>query len=267
MEHPLSGSFREDVALALKGTVRRAGDIIMDYYHRGFEIETKADASPVTRADQDAESLILGELANLAPGIPVIAEEEVAAGRVPEIKDTFFLVDALDGTREFINMRREFTVNIGLIHNKEPVLGVVFAPALDQLYFAWSAGNACRENGGGGAQLIHARSTPEQPVIVASRSHRNRETQSFIDRFSGSETISAGSSLKFCLLASGKADIYPRFAPTSEWDTAAAHAILAHAGGHMRRLDGTAFLYGKTKERYLNPGFMAWGGGDMPKML
>ncbi|HHK73887.1 MAG TPA: hypothetical protein ENJ57_01840 [Rhizobiales bacterium] len=127
------------MTLALQDTVRQAGDVIMDYFRRGFEVEKKADDSPVTRADQDAEQLILKALARLAPELPVIAEEEAAAGRLPEIGEAFFLVDALDGTREFINKRREFTVNIGLVENKTPVLGIVYAPALDELYYAWGA--------------------------------------------------------------------------------------------------------------------------------
>ena len=252
------------MTLALQDTVRQAGDVIMDYFRRGFEVEKKADDSPVTRADQDAEQLILKALARLAPELPVIAEEEAAAGRLPEIGEAFFLVDALDGTREFINKRREFTVNIGLVENKTPVLGIVYAPALDELYYAWGAGDAYQQGADGERKRLAVRSNSDAPVIIASRSHRNPQTQSFIDSHVQAETITAGSSLKFCLLAAGKADIYPRFAPTSEWDTAAGHAILSHAGGHMRRLDGSPFLYGKTAARYLNPGFMAWGDGDMP---
>ncbi len=264
MKSRLSASFREDAALALNETARRAGRTIMDYFENGFVVEKKADASPVTRADQDAEQLILKALAKLAPDIPVIAEEEAAAGRLPAIGDVFFLVDALDGTREFINKRTEFTVNIGLIENNEPVLGVVYAPALDRLFYAFEAGRAYQQGGAGEAEAIHARPAPDAPVIIASRSHRDAQTQEFIDSFARAETLNAGSSLKFCLLACGEADIYPRFAPTSEWDTAAGHAVLRHAGGHMRRLDGAPFLYGKTGASYLNPGFMAWGRGEMP---
>ncbi len=264
MKSRLPASFRKDATLALTGAARRAGRLIMDYFENGFVVEKKADASPVTRADQDAEQLIIEALAKLAPDIPVIAEEEAAAGRLPAIGDVFFLVDALDGTREFISKRTEFTVNIGLIEKHEPVLGVVYAPALDRLFYAFETGKAFQQSGTGKALPIHVRPAPDAPVIIASRSHRDAQTQEFIDSFARAETLSAGSSLKFCLLASGEADIYPRFAPTSEWDTAAGHAVLRHAGGHMRRLDGGPFLYGKTGARYLNPGFMAWGRGKMP---
>lgn len=255
---------------ALIPVVLAAGAVEMGYYNGEIVTETKADSSPVTAADRDAETLILQALSRLAPGIPVIAEEAVAAGSVPEIGNVFFLVDPLDGTREFINKRDEFTVNIALIEDGVPTLGIVYAPALSALYLTDGPGRAveaCVAPVLEGAQAppfeltrIEARfPDPAALVAVASRSHSTPETESLLARYPVAARRNAGSSLKFCLLARGEADIYPRLGPTSEWDIAAGHAILAAAGGSVTKLDGAPLRYGKREARFLNPHFIAWG--------
>lgn len=243
-----------------------AGRAVMAVYATDFAAATKADASPVTAADQAAEAIILARLRKDLPGVPCVAEEEVAAGRVPDIGNgPFILVDPLDGTREFISRNGDFTVNIALVKDGVPVIGVVYAPARDMLYGGRpGAAYAIPTADGriaGERRPIRVR-TPRAPLaIVASRSHLTPETAEFIERFPGAETVSVGSSLKFCLLASGEADLYPRFGRTMEWDTAAGDAVLRAAGGRVRRPDGSAFLYGKRNQAddadFANPHFVA----------
>jgi len=236
----------------------RAGAVILEHYREGVAVRAKADASPVTVADEAAEAVILAGLAELTPEIPVVAEETVAGGHVPELDEQpFWLVDPLDGTKEFLSRNGEFTVNIALIEGPEPVLGVVLAPALGQVW--WGAqGHGAMTRNGGAAHVIAVRRWPAAGgVAVASRSHSDAETEAFLDREGVAERISAGSSLKFCLVAEGKADIYPRFGPTMEWDTAAGHAVLAAAGGRVTTRNGEAFLY--RKPGFRNPGFIARG--------
>ena len=243
----------EIVALA-----ERAGAVILEHYREGVEVRAKADASPVTIADEAAEAVILARLAELTPEIPVVAEETVAGGHVPELGDgRFWLVDPLDGTKEFLSRNGEFTVNIALVEQQAPVLGVVLAPALDKVW--WGAlGQGAMTRNGGPARAIAVRRRPASgAVAVASRSHSDAETEDFLDREGIAERISAGSSLKFCLVAEGKADIYPRFGPTMEWDTAAGHAVLSAAGGRVTTRDGAPFLY--RKPGFRNPGFIARG--------
>ena len=246
-------------------SAQRAGGAIMAVYAKGFDVRDKADASPVTMADEAAERIILEDLAEIAPGVPVVAEESVAGGKVPVVAERFFLVDPLDGTKEFISHRDEFTVNIALIENGEPVLGVVLAPARRELFWgdvrAGRAGHLDAEPDGTmplmGAPL-RARSAPPQGLVaVASRSHRSPETETFLANYPVSEFRSIGSSLKFCLLAAGQADIYPRLGPTMEWDTAAGQAVLVAAGGRVTTLEGEPFRYGKPGFR--NGHFVAWG--------
>lgn len=262
---PLSQSRRKQLCDDLIPVARRAGAIVMHHYHKGVTVEVKSDSSPVTAADREAEAMILVELAQLAPDIPVISEEAAAEGKLPEAGEQFFLVDALDGTKEFIRGGRDFTVNIALIENQVPVLGVIFTPIPDRMFYSWAPGMAFQSTKSAAALPLQVRPRPQSPVIIASRSHRDAATQDYIEGFGSPELISAGSSLKFCLVAAGEADIYPRFAPTCEWDTGAGHAILLHAGGQMRRLDGDDFLYGKQQRAFLNPGFLAWGGGAPPR--
>ena len=246
-------------------TAQRAGGAIMAVYATDFSVRNKADASPVTEADEAAEKIILDELAKLAPDIPVVAEEAVAAGRVPVIAQRFFLVDPLDGTREFVSHRDEFTVNIALIESAQPVLGVVYAPARHELYWgdvkAAQAGFLGSDPDGTmpskGVAISARRAPAEGLTAVASRSHGTPETDAFLAQYPVKEFRSVGSSLKFCLVASGEADVYPRAGTTMEWDTAAGHAVLAAAGGRVTGLDGEPFTYGKPGFR--NGNFVAWG--------
>jgi 3'(2'), 5'-bisphosphate nucleotidase len=235
----------------------RAGHEILRVYHGEFEVRDKADFSPVTDADERAEQLILERLAASAPGIPVIAEESVAAGRIPDIGDgPFILVDPLDGTKEFVSRNGEFTVNIALIEDGRPVLGVVHLPVLGETYWTRGDGEAWRERRAERAR-IHCRVPGDELVAVASRSHGNPETDAYLARFPIKERISAGSSLKFCRIAEGVADIYPRIGRTMEWDIAAGHAVLAAAGGRVTTLDGLPLGYGKPG--FENPPIVARG--------
>jgi 3'(2'), 5'-bisphosphate nucleotidase len=246
-------------------TAQRAGGAIMAVYATDLAVRDKADASPVTVADEAAEKMILQDLANIAPEIPVVAEESVAAGRVPVVADRFFLVDPLDGTKEFISRRDEFTVNIALIENGEPVLGVVFAPARRELYWgdvrAGRAGHIGSDPDGTMPSLgsaIAARLAPPRGLVaVASRSHRTPETDAFLANYPVTEFKSIGSSLKFCLIAAGEADLYPRIGTTMEWDTAAGQAVLMAAGGRVTTLEGAPFRYGKPG--FKNGNFVARG--------
>jgi 3'(2'), 5'-bisphosphate nucleotidase len=246
-------------------TAQRAGGAIMAVYATDFTVQSKADASPVTLADEAAEKIILADLAAIAPAIPVVAEEAVAAGKVPVIAERFFLVDPLDGTKEFVGRRDEFTVNVALVENGAPLLGVVYAPARHELYWGdVSTGKAGRIDADPDGTMpslgnpIAARPAPARGLTaVASRSHRTPETDAFLASFPVTEYRSIGSSLKFCLVAAGEADIYPRLGTTMEWDTAAGHAVLAAAGGRMTGLEGEPFRYGKPGFR--NGNFVARG--------
>jgi len=246
-------------------TAQRAGGAIMAVYATDFAVRDKADTSPVTAADEAAEKIILADLAAIAPAIPVVAEEAVAAGKVPIVADRFFLVDPLDGTREFVSRRDEFTVNVALIEAGKPVLGVVFAPARRELYWgdvrAGKAGHIDADPDGtmpSMGNMIAVRQAPAAGLTaVASRSHRTPETDTLLANYPVTEFRSIGSSLKFCLVAAGEADIYPRVGTTMEWDTAAGHAVLAAAGGSVTGLDGEPFVYGKPGFR--NGNFIARG--------
>jgi 3'(2'), 5'-bisphosphate nucleotidase len=243
---------------------REAGDAILTIVRRGFEVEAKRDSSPVTEADRAAELVILAALARAAPGIPVIAEEEVAAGRIPAHDDTYFLVDPLDGTKEFIRGGDDYTVNIGLIERGVPRLGVVFAPATGRIHGGCVGAGAWLDEGHG-RNAIQTRARGEQVTAVASKSHLNQATIDYLEAAVGTcGYISVGSSLKFCIVAEGKADIYPRAAPTSEWDTAAGHAVLLAAGGLVDGTDGSALGYGKPA--FLNRAFVATSGWKPPRL-
>ncbi len=248
-----------------------AGREILSVYATPFSVETKDDASPVTEADARGEEIILRHLATLAPDVPVVAEESVAAGRVPAIASRFFLVDPLDGTKEFIQRNGEFTVNIGLIENGVPVAGVVYAPALGRLFAgegAWAVSAGVVDGVLGPLEPISVRPRPDGGLtVVGSRSHGSAETDAYVRRFPVAQYRSAGSSLKFCLVASGEADLYPRFGRTMEWDTAAGDAVLRAAGGIMVRPDGSPFLYGKCGQRddcdFANTYFVAASPGAL----
>ncbi len=245
-----------------------AGKEILDIYHAGPNVTFKTDASPVTEADERAEAIILEGIAKAFPGIPVVAEESVAAGRIPNIDGkAFFLVDPLDGTKEFVNKRDDFTVNIALIENGTPVAGVVYAPAKG---VAWAGGDGRIEKllidgdfNVRSREGIRCRKPTGDLTAVASRSHNSPETEAFLTEKGITSIKSVGSSLKFCLVAEGEADVYPRFGRTMEWDTAAGDAVLRAAGGMTVDLDGNPFRYGKTRQAhdsdFANGHFIAWG--------
>lgn len=252
--------------LALARIAYDAGEIILRHYAEEIVSHNKDDHTPVTAADVEAEKFILARLHHLVPGVPVVAEEEVAAGKTPKANGRFFLVDPLDGTKEFINRNGEFTVNIAEIVDGKPVRGVVHAPAKERLFFGELLSGAYEIDAKPGgppdfaeARPIHARRAPLNGglVAVASRTHRDKKTDEYLRSYPVKEFITAGSSLKFCLVAAGEADLYPRHGTTMEWDTAAGHAILAAAGGSLTKLDGSPFHYGKP--RFENPHFVARG--------
>jgi 3'(2'), 5'-bisphosphate nucleotidase len=250
----------DDLATA----AREAGEAILEVVRRGFEVESKRDASPVTEADRAAELIILAALARAAPGVPVIAEEEVAAGRIPAHDETYFLVDPLDGTKEFVRGGDDYTVNIGLIEGGTPKLGVVFAPATGRLHGGCLGSGAWLDEGRG-RLAISTRKRGEAPTAVASKSHLNQATIDYLEAAVGKcDYVSVGSSLKFCIVAEGQADIYPRAAPTSEWDTAAGHAVLLAAGGLVDGPDGEPLRYGKRA--FLNRAFVATSGWKPPRL-
>lgn len=237
---------------------RRAGEEIMAVYATDFAVRGKADESPVTEADERAERLIVPALHALVPDLPVVAEEAVAAGQVPVIGNSFWLVDPLDGTREFIGRNGEFTVNIALVRDGEPVLGVVYAPALGRM-FAGARGVGAWVEDARGRRAIRCRPVPEAGLtVVASRSHGDAAAlEAFLAGRRVAAVVNAGSSLKLCLLAAGEADLYPRLGRTMEWDIAAGHAVLAAAGGRVVDLAGAPLRYGKPG--FENPHFAAWG--------
>jgi 3'(2'), 5'-bisphosphate nucleotidase len=239
---------------------REAGRVILPYYESDPIVGSKYDGSPVTAADRAAEAVIVPVLQALTPDIPVVAEEAVAAGQIPDVSGgRFWLVDPLDGTKEFIQKRGDFTVNIGLVSDGGPVLGVVHTP-VDGMLWAGAVGNgAWEEDGSGNRKPIAVRKAdPAALTVVASKSHRNPALEAYIDSLPVKESVSRGSALKFCLVARGEADVYPRTGPTMEWDTAAGHAVLLAAGGSLTTFDGKPFLYNKPEFR--NGFFIARGG-------
>lgn len=251
---------------ALVALAAEAGDVVWRHFNGECAVYVKADESPVTAADHAAEAIILRGLAEHAPGIPVVAEEEAAAGRIPEVGAHYFLVDPLDGTREFVDRGTDFTVNIGLIEHGRPTLGVIYAPARGLLVWgdvgeghAWRADRVPGETAGT-PRTIRVRACDGGPCALSSSRQINEATQAWLDHAGAGSRIGVGSSLKFALLASGEADVYPRPAPTMEWDTAAGDAILRAAGGRTLDLDGNDLAYGKPG--FLNPGFLATGGYD-----
>lgn len=251
--------------------VLAAGDAIMEIYGRGAEVRTKDDASPVTDADEAGEKILLATLSTLEPALPIVAEESMSAGEGPDrVGHAFWLVDPLDGTKEFIKRRGEFTVNVGLIVDGAPVMGVVYAPAKGVIFWGDAEDGAFLAETPGGemgeARTLAVRPAPADGLIaVASKSHRTPETDEFLDHLPVADSQSAGSSLKFCLVARGEADIYPRFGPTMEWDTAAGDAVLRAAGGAVLNPDGTVFTYGKPDFR--NGNFIARGDAELDKFI
>jgi 3'(2'), 5'-bisphosphate nucleotidase len=255
----------DDLIEALVAAAVAAGRAALDIYRAGFTVTQKADQSPVTAADHASERIILEHLARLAPTVPAVAEEAAAAGSIPEVNEEFFLVDPLDGTKEFIHRRGEFTVNIALIRRRMPALGVVYSPVGGALY----AGNVATARAfrcsypadaatAGPREALRVRAVPTAGVTaVVSRSHSTPETDAYLSHYTVSDRVSIGSSLKFCLVAAGEADLYPRLGPTMEWDTAAGHAVLAAAGGKVLAPGGEPLAYGKPGFR--NSFFIASG--------
>lgn len=243
-----------------------AGAVVMRHYEAGTDVSHKGDGSPVTAADTQAEAVILAALARFAPDIPVVAEEQAAAGIVPQGAPRFFLVDPLDGTREFVSRNGDFTVNIALIEDGVPVAGVVFAPSEGRL-FAGEGRSAfetvVRAGEIGTLHPLRVRPSPEAVTAVCSRSHGTQATWDWLARLDVADSVCRGSSLKFCLLAAGEADIYPRLGRTMEWDTAAGDAVLRAAGGLVTTLDGAPLSYDKRDqghdEDFANPHFIAYG--------
>jgi 3'(2'), 5'-bisphosphate nucleotidase len=252
----------EDAQLArllppLLDLARDAGAAILTHYRPGIEVRSKADASPLTAADEEAEEIILAGLRRLTPDIPVVSEEAFARGEIAaQAPPRFWLVDPLDGTKEFLKRNGEFTVNIALVDDGRPRLGVVGAPAMSLTYAGAGRGSAGEWRDGSHRPIAVRPAPAEGLTIVASRSHGDAEA---LDRFLAGRGVAAtrqaGSSLKFCLVAAGEADLYPRFGRTMEWDTAAGQAILAAAGGRVRTLDGAELRYGKPG--FENPHFIA----------
>ncbi|MEX0283966.1 MAG: 3'(2'),5'-bisphosphate nucleotidase CysQ [Paracoccaceae bacterium] len=243
-----------------------AGDKIMEIYGaEDFEVKTKSDQSPVTEADEAADALISAGLRDAFPDITLVTEEQAASHA--ERAETFLIVDPLDGTKEFVHRRGDFTVNIALVENGVPTRGVVYAPAKDRMFFTLADGSAVEESGPfdkdavGQTRAISV-SDPDNAalMVVASKSHRDQATDDYIAKYDVRDMTSAGSSLKFCLIATGEADLYPRLGRTMEWDTAAGHAVLAGAGGVVVRFDDlTPLTYGK--DGYANPFFIASAPG------
>lgn len=267
-----------EVAAALDGdTLARiavdAGAVIQRIYDEGCDVEWKGDSSPVTLADRAAEALILERLSAIAPGLTVVAEEACEANGLPLTGTDFVLVDPLDGTREFVSRNADFTVNIAVIAKGVPVRGVVYAPARQLLFVAAGPGEAwqARVVPGGdlppvsGRQRLAIRAIPDEGMTaVTSRSHGSSATYDFLRAFNVAHLRQAGSSLKFCLIAAGEADIYPRFGRTMEWDTAAGQAVVEAAGGKVLTLDGQPLRYGKGVDGGANPDFVVYGADASP---
>jgi 3'(2'), 5'-bisphosphate nucleotidase len=267
----------KDFALAVMAAAQRAGAAIMDIYRGAPNVRYKADSSPVTDADHAAEDIVLEALLKLMPDVPVIAEEQAAAGNIPTCGPQFFLVDPLDGTKEFLKFNGEFTINIALIRDTSPVFGLIYAPDKADCYVTLHPGQAFRCE-------LHPASEPpphQDLCLVAlngeasagrpltaliSRSHPRPEALAFLRELGEPARVALGSSLKFGVLARGDADLYPRFGPTSEWDTAAGQAILEAAGGCVVTIDGQPLRYAKRDRGYENPAFIAWRrtGGPNP---
>lgn len=247
----------------LRMTAIEAGEKIMEIRSGKIDVSYKEDSSPVTLADQAAEKIILRDLREIAPEIPIVAEESASEGNIPEVTDKFWLVDPLDGTKEFIAGGTDFTVNIALIEDGKPTFGIIYTPASGDIYIARDPNTATIQKVEDGVCVgaempIHVRKADrENLTALASKSHLDDDTKAYLEELNVKDKTSAGSSLKFCVVAAGHADIYPRFGPTMEWDIAAGHAILNAAGGSVTNPDGSPFQYNKPDFR--NGAFIARG--------
>jgi len=247
----------------LTAMVARAAAAILAIHYASATRRTKSDQSPVTAADEASEALILESLAGALPNLPVVSEEMASHTAPPALGDSFIVIDPLDGTREYIAGSNEFTINLAIVSHGTPIAGIIAAPARGQLWRGVIGHGAERlqlhDGGAGQPQVIHARAWPDQgAVAVVSRSHFDADTDAFLARLAPVNRSPAGSALKFCLLAEGSADIYPRLAPTSEWDVAAGHAVLAAAGGIVTTPQGAALAYGRASHGFRVPAFVAW---------
>ncbi|HME86612.1 MAG TPA: 3'(2'),5'-bisphosphate nucleotidase CysQ [Roseiarcus sp.] len=258
-------SSRDETALFLAEAAIAAGPAVMDVYGHGDDVRAKSDGSPVTLADLRAERVICDRLARALPRAPIVAEEATASGDRVHVAERFLLVDPLDGTREFIARNDEFTINVALIEKGRPVAGAVYAPALGRLWFGGDQAFVCDAPVGAGLpnpllrRPIRVRPAPAALTALASRSHGDAETEAFLEALPIAERRSRGSSLKFCMISEGLADVYPRFGPTMEWDTAAGDAVLRAAGGVVLNLTGAPLAYGKIDCDLRNGPFVAWG--------
>ncbi len=267
-----------DLADRLLPAILSAGRLEMGYFRSAMEVKHKADASPVTAADHEAEVLLHAALLRAAPDVPVVAEEAASAGQIPLIGGRFFLVDPLDGTRSFVSGNPDFTVNVALIENGRPTFGVVYAPAHGRIYAALGPDAAIEADVAADAEVSRYRQLQSRPIrtrapdlscltAVASRNHNNAETERMLTRFQVAERRNVGSSLKFCMLARGDADLYPRLGAINEWDTAAGHAVLQAAGGTVTSFDGAELGYGNAAGGFLHPDFIAWGRATLAVQL
>lgn len=245
---------------AVVNLARDAGSKVLKIYHSDFRVGTKDDNSPLTAADLASHHCLMEGLSRLSSVYPILSEESKSVAFEERAEwETYWLLDPLDGTKEFVKRNGEFTINIALIHQNRSVLGVVYAPVLDVCYFAAENCGAFKQTVGGDYQNISVRMhAPLRPIVVGSRSHGSPESAAYLNNLGSYELRSVGSSLKFCLVAEGAADLYPRLGPTSEWDTAAAQCVVETAGGKVIDLDGNPLLY-NTKESLLNPYFLAFG--------
>ena len=265
------------LAEALLPVALAAGRVQMAHHKAGVTAQAKADRSPVTIADHQSEEIILAALAKIAPGVPVIAEESVTAGRIPSIDDgTFFLVDPLDGTKGFIRGRAEFTINIALITAGRPSFGLLYAPALADFYVTLGPDAAIAARLAPHAEVADLAACnptrlrtqvpdPHALRALTSQTHLNSATQHFLDGYNVADRKAVSSSLKFGLIARGEADLYTRVGPTSEWDTAAGHAVLEAAGGSVTTLDGGPLTYGNRDRKFVNPDFVASARQPLPR--
>jgi 3'(2'), 5'-bisphosphate nucleotidase len=243
----------------IEGIVRRAGVKILDVYHSDFAVTQKNDLSPLTEADLIAHKLIEYELKKLTPDLPVLSEESCLIGWNERARwMDYWLIDPLDGTREFVKRNGEFTVNVARIVHGKPMLGVVYAPYLDEMYCATAGGGAYGQSKGKRRLLRVSSQSTDKPKVISSRSHQNTKLQSFLNQLKVYELSQTGSSLKFCRIASGDADIYLRYGATSEWDTAAGQLVVQEAGGHVVDLNFHPLVYNQ-REHLMNPDFVAYG--------
>lgn len=240
---------------------QKAGDVILTHYKQPIDVQRKDDNSPVTQADLAAHRVIVDMMQPLTPDIPVISEESKSHA-IEDVSKPFWLVDPLDGTKSFIRGTDEFTVNIGLIENGTPTIGIIYIPVTGEMYYAAVGLGAWRQGNDGVVTKITTRGVPQDGyVAVVSHSHLDEKTEGFLDKLTVSDRSPAASSLKFCRVAEGAADVYPRFGPTMEWDSAAGHAIVVAAGGRVEKPDGSMFDYGKVTgdKPLLNGPFIVWG--------